>query len=159
MTWAVSGSILQGNPCGNAFLYPEMFVRSVWGAQAHLFRPVLSTPIFLLDPLLQRHPVIYQGSQPARCQGSQPVIFQRSSQVRCYGWQPILSRAYHGKLATHPTVRRSSTSPAGPLLPPFSYPLICSLKPFPRWLQQEMRSNHAGETGAVTIYSGARSGE
>lgn len=32
---------------------------------------------------------------------------------------------------------------------------IRAIKPeFPRWLQQEMRSNHAGETGAVNIYVG-----
>ena len=29
----------------------------------------------------------------------------------------------------------------------FDINLIKSLKPFPRWLQKEMRSNHAGETG------------
>ena len=28
-------------------------------------------------------------------------------------------------------------------------------KPFPEWLRREMRSNHAGETGAVFIYVGA----
>jgi ubiquinone biosynthesis monooxygenase Coq7 len=29
------------------------------------------------------------------------------------------------------------------------------MKPFPPWLEGEMRSNHAGETGAVAIYEGA----
>ena len=37
----------------------------------------------------------------------------------------------------------------------FDTALIRSAKPFPRWLQEEMRSNHAGETGAVEIYNGA----
>lgn len=32
---------------------------------------------------------------------------------------------------------------------------IRKLKPFPQWLHREMRSNHAGETGAVLIYAGA----
>jgi ubiquinone biosynthesis monooxygenase Coq7 len=39
--------------------------------------------------------------------------------------------------------------------PQFDFELIRHLKPFPLWLQQEMRSNHAGETGAVMIYTGA----
>ena len=38
----------------------------------------------------------------------------------------------------------------------FDYALIRSLKPFPEWLEGEMRSNHAGETGAVNIYAGAK---
>ena len=29
------------------------------------------------------------------------------------------------------------------------------MMPFPQWLEGEMRSNHAGETGAVNIYQGA----
>ena len=33
----------------------------------------------------------------------------------------------------------------GPTLPNFDYALICSVKPWPRWLQQEMRSNQARE--------------
>jgi ubiquinone biosynthesis monooxygenase Coq7 len=33
--------------------------------------------------------------------------------------------------------------------------LIRAGRPFPTWLQEEMRSNHAGETGAVEIYNGA----
>lgn len=37
----------------------------------------------------------------------------------------------------------------------FNLQQIRELKPFPHWLAQEMRSNHAGETGAVCIYSGA----
>lgn len=37
----------------------------------------------------------------------------------------------------------------------FDTRLICSSKPFPPWLSSEMRSNHAGETGAVRIYEGA----
>lgn len=32
---------------------------------------------------------------------------------------------------------------------------ICRSKPFDPWLLAEMRSNHAGETGAVRIYDGA----
>ena len=40
--------------------------------------------------------------------------------------------------------------------PKFDYALIRSLKPFPAWLEGEMRSNHAGETGAVNIYAGAK---
>jgi ubiquinone biosynthesis monooxygenase Coq7 len=39
--------------------------------------------------------------------------------------------------------------------PQFDFEAIRRMKPFPHWLQQEMRSNHAGETGAVMIYSGA----
>ena len=34
---------------------------------------------------------------------------------------------------------------------------IRQLRPFPEWLQGEMRSNHAGETGAVNIYIGCQS--
>jgi len=37
----------------------------------------------------------------------------------------------------------------------FNIQLIQSIKPFPKWLEGEMRSNHAGETGAVAIYEGA----
>ena len=37
----------------------------------------------------------------------------------------------------------------------FDMELIRSGRPFPSWLQGEMRSNHAGETGAVEIYNGA----
>jgi len=33
---------------------------------------------------------------------------------------------------------------------------IRQLRPFPEWLQGEMRSNHAGETGAVNIYIGCQ---
>ncbi|CAJ1369016.1 unnamed protein product [Effrenium voratum] len=33
--------------------------------------------------------------------------------------------------------------------------LACRSKPWPAWLQAEMRSNWAGETGAVAIYRGA----
>eukprot|EP00939_MAST-03C_sp_MAST-3C-sp1_P001452 g1452.t1 len=33
---------------------------------------------------------------------------------------------------------------------------IRSLKPFDKWLKSEMRSNHAGETGAVCIYLGCK---
>ena len=50
--------------------------------------------------------------------------------------------------------RRGGTVAVAP--PPFDYALIRSLKPFPAWLEGEMRSNHAGETGAVHIYAGAR---
>jgi ferredoxin len=39
--------------------------------------------------------------------------------------------------------------------PHFDFEAIRRMKPWPHWLQQEMRSNHAGETGAVMIYSGA----
>ena len=38
----------------------------------------------------------------------------------------------------------------------FDYEQIRRLKPFDRWLEGEMRSNQAGETGAVEIYRGAR---
>ena len=37
----------------------------------------------------------------------------------------------------------------------FNIQLIQSMKPFPEWLEGEIRSNHAGETGAVAIYEGA----
>eukprot|EP00937_MAST-01D_sp_MAST-1D-sp2_P005301 g5301.t1 len=38
----------------------------------------------------------------------------------------------------------------------FAYSAISRYEPhFPRWLQRELRSNHAGETGAVSIYEGA----
>ena len=37
----------------------------------------------------------------------------------------------------------------------FNIQLIQSIKPFPKWLEGEMRSNHAGETGTVAIYEGA----
>mmetsp|Transcript_18967 Transcript_18967/g.41327 ORF Transcript_18967/g.41327 Transcript_18967/m.41327 type:complete len:320 (-) Transcript_18967:430-1389(-) len=37
----------------------------------------------------------------------------------------------------------------------FDTQLIRSSKPFHHWLSSEMRSNHAGETGAVKIYEGA----
>lgn len=54
-------------------------------------------------------------------------------------------------------VRKVSTATPIEVKPPdFDYHLIRSLKPFPLWLQQEMRSNHAGETGAVNIYAGAK---
>jgi len=54
-------------------------------------------------------------------------------------------------------LRSSSTSSTSSLKPPdFDYDKIRSLKPFPSWLTQEMRSNHAGETGAVNIYAGAK---
>lgn len=39
--------------------------------------------------------------------------------------------------------------------PQFDLKLIRRLKPFAPWLAGEMRSNHAGETGAVKIYEGA----
>ena len=37
----------------------------------------------------------------------------------------------------------------------FDMELIRRGKPYPEWLQGEMQSNHAGETGAVGIYDGA----
>ena len=37
----------------------------------------------------------------------------------------------------------------------FDIPLIQTMRPFTPWLEGEMRSNHAGETGAVNIYKGA----
>lgn len=37
----------------------------------------------------------------------------------------------------------------------FDIPLIQTMRPFTPWLEGEMRSNHAGETGAVKIYMGA----
>jgi ubiquinone biosynthesis monooxygenase Coq7 len=37
----------------------------------------------------------------------------------------------------------------------FDTALIRAGKPFPPWLQDELRSNHAGETSAVGIYTGA----
>ena len=46
------------------------------------------------------------------------------------------------------TIRRS---------PPFDMEAIRSMRPFPSWLRSEMRSNHAGETGAVNIYLGCKS--
>jgi len=36
----------------------------------------------------------------------------------------------------------------------FDFDSILRTKPFPLWLKREMRSNHAGETGAVYIYRG-----
>ena len=49
------------------------------------------------------------------------------------------------------TSQQSAVAP-----PEYDYALIRSLKPFPAWLEGEMRSNHAGETGAVNIYAGAK---
>lgn len=37
----------------------------------------------------------------------------------------------------------------------FDLALIQTSLPYPEWLEQELRSNHAGETGAVEIYNGA----
>ena len=54
-------------------------------------------------------------------------------------------------------VKRGGGTVAAAAPPPeFDYALIRTLKPFPAWLEGEMRSNHAGETGAVHIYAGAR---
>ena len=54
----------------------------------------------------------------------------------------------------HTLDQKSSQCAVAP--PEFDYALIRSLKPFPAWLEGEMRSNHAGETGAVNIYAGAK---
>ena len=37
---------------------------------------------------------------------------------------------------------------------PIPVPTLASLPPMPAWLVQELRSDHAGETGAVMIYRG-----
>ena len=39
----------------------------------------------------------------------------------------------------------------------FDFESISKIRPFPSWLAREMRSNHAGETGAVYIYKGCLS--
>ena len=58
---------------------------------------------------------------------------------------------------THTVEQKSSQGTTRTVAPPtFDYALIRSLKPFPEWLEGEMRSNHAGETGAVNIYAGAK---
>ena len=54
------------------------------------------------------------------------------------------------------TLDQKSSQGAAVAPPEFDYALIRSLKPFPAWLEGEMRSNHAGETGAVNIYAGAK---
>ena len=56
----------------------------------------------------------------------------------------------------HTLEQKSSQSSHNVAPPKFDYALIRSLKPFPAWLEGEMRSNHAGETGAVNIYAGAK---
>lgn len=38
--------------------------------------------------------------------------------------------------------------------PPTPAPILASTAPLPRWLVAELRSDHAGETGAVMIYRG-----
>jgi len=41
-----------------------------------------------------------------------------------------------------------------PRIAPLIAPPLASLPPLPAWLVQELRSDHAGETGAVMIYRG-----
>ena len=66
----------------------------------------------------------------------------------------VIRRSRSSVQEEHTLEQKSSQSAVAP--PEFDYALIRSLKPFPAWLEGEMRSNHAGETGAVNIYAGAK---
>ena len=68
---------------------------------------------------------------------------------------PSKQRGFWGQRADTCTAEDQGVIHGDVSAPQFDFELIRHLKPFPLWLQQEMRSNHAGETGAVMIYTGA----
>ena len=57
--------------------------------------------------------------------------------------EPLLERLYRGFLRLRPALQRS-------------FPERCEASDtgYPRWLERELRANHAGEAGAVAIYRG-----
>ena len=57
--------------------------------------------------------------------------------------QPVLELAYQGFLKLRPALKRSVVSAEESSVPAY-----------PAWLKRELRSDHAGETGAVGIYRG-----
>ncbi len=57
--------------------------------------------------------------------------------------QPALEAAYRGFLRVRPLAQRIATKVEPQ-----------AARPYPRWLERELRSNHAGESGAVAIYRG-----
>ena len=63
--------------------------------------------------------------------------------VRLPWLQPIFETAYNGFLQFRPGMQRVAAR--------FDAPLETA---YPHWLERELRSNHAGESGAVAIYRG-----
>lgn len=57
---------------------------------------------------------------------------------------PLLETAYRGFLKLRPAVQSSLARRCEKF----------TADPYPRWLERELRSDHAGETGAVAIYRG-----
>lgn len=57
--------------------------------------------------------------------------------------EPLLERLYRGFLRVRPVVQKFVAARCA-----------CGGDKYPRWLERELRSNHAGETGAVAIYRG-----
>jgi demethoxyubiquinone hydroxylase (CLK1/Coq7/Cat5 family) len=63
--------------------------------------------------------------------------------ARSHAAQPMLEAAYRGFLKVRPMAQRVAAKAESPVA-----------RAYPRWLERELRSNHAGEAGAVAIYRG-----